>query len=306
VTVTDVGSLNVFQLFRLLVRSWKTIAVCTAVALLLAIGILQLSTPLHTVKMIVAKPPVPLEEQIKTASFAEGLLGGLTSTSAELGNFVALFSTLRLTEAMAEDQQLMRSVFRKEWSERDQAWRSPGFSLKRFLTNVVRTIGGQPRISWREPDAARLLGYLDANLKVALDRDTGMVTVAVEVSRPDDGLALLSSIYQNGERLLRTEYIGYNRVLVREINAKLATVQVSDYRANLLDILAEAEKKVMILESDLPYVASLFQPPRASVSPTSPAVNLVVSLAALGGIIAGCVIVIVRLQLRQGVSGGDN
>lgn len=124
------------------------------------------------------------------------------------------------------------------------------------------------------------------------DPNTNIYRIAF--SHPDREFALtfLTRFYTGAEQLLREDETKQVEAQIAYVRAKLEETTIADYRASLVQVLAEQEKKMMALRSGLPYVANYIEPATVSDRPSRPAVlrNLVLGLIA--GLVFGVILVL--------------
>ena len=80
----------------------------------------------------------------------------------------------------------------------------------------------------------------------------------------------LDLLYREADNIIREETRVRTSLQIGYIERQLGRVSVIEYRKVLTDLLASQEKSMMMLNVELPYVASVIEPPFVSELPTHP------------------------------------
>jgi uncharacterized protein involved in exopolysaccharide biosynthesis len=292
-----------FEVLVALSSFWRTIAIVTGAALALAVVYLHLTTHKYTAELKVA-PTLSSANSITSRLGGLGALASLAGLNEFLGDdsqpfqlYLEGLHSQEAADALAKNQLIMRTIFRKEWDSDRGTWRAPPFAqLKRF----VKRSFGLPASQWSPPDAARLREYLRKHVEITQSLKTSVVTVTLDYSDPDFAVTFLTALDKAVDETLRESKLERSKAFIAYLTAQLEKVTVVEHRQALSVLLGEEERSRMLASSGAPIAAETFGRPAASLYPTKPRVILVLVGSILGGIMLGCLVVILRdLWLRR-------
>src|SRR5262245_55711139 len=126
------GSLSLGQIALIVLKGWYFIIICLGIALAVAINYLQTATYIYSAQMQVTPPQ---SSDNASSNRLGGAIGGLASlagvalSSGQSGSqfqlFVESLTSRDLTDALAQNEPLMKTLFADQWDEATQTWHEP-------------------------------------------------------------------------------------------------------------------------------------------------------------------------------------
>ncbi|MGK2285330.1 Wzz/FepE/Etk N-terminal domain-containing protein [Pedomonas sp. V897] len=286
-------------------QKWIVIA-ASLCGLLLAVIYNHTATPRYTVEARLA--PVS-QNQFDGRMASIGLdfpnLGGLIGGgNTEFNQLVSRLTSFDVAARVMQDRALVarlaasKTAFRSVLDSRKE-WVEPAPSMSRKVMVGIQKLLGQKR-GWTPPSPAQLANYLDKNLKVTTDRDSGLATLEIVHPDPKLGEDLLNAVMQAALAVTREQrqiVIGQQLDYVRQ---QLETEAISEVRKGLTANLERLLASEIDIRSKAPVVGQVFQAARATEHPTHPKPILNAALGLiLGALISSALIVahdLVRLR----------
>lgn len=294
------ADIDLVGMLRAVVRNWIVVALCLALSLAFGFFYLSRATFLHTVHLEVT----PVQTGFRSPSAQFGNLANLAGiglpSNAEENNFKTYLQALRsftTAEALAANPELLKKLFPQEWSEAENRWVERR-SARRSAVQGLKAFLGIPSAPWTPPDAQRVHEYLLKNIRIVQTRDNPVVTVLVNVIEPAFGVLLLDSIHEAADKFLKSRKLLRAQSSIEYLSKKLNEVSAQDYRQELLQQLMDQEKVVMLISSNLPFVAEPLGGPVASRNPTLPVPTMVIGYAILIGLFLGIPLALLRDRMR--------
>lgn len=302
--IVNKKAIDLREVALIVLKGWRIIAGTLGVFLLLAIISLHTTPSVFVVKMIVTPVQGSNDQAATRATSLSSLaqLAGLNlspsanQSASQFRTYVDSMRSRDLAEDLAKNQDLMKSIFHREWDGQSQTWRQPEPSLIEMVEGAIMELLGARPLPWQPPNGARLQQFLsdEGGLQIITDiKRPDLVTIEYDSSDPQFAIKLLNDVNQAANDHLRkkallraTEYIDF---LSRELN----TVTVAEHREAIMQALSEQEKFKMSASSAAPYAADLFDKPWASLTRLSPRPSEAYPRAILKGLFVGAAIVLV-------------
>jgi uncharacterized protein involved in exopolysaccharide biosynthesis len=273
-------------------RNWRLIGACALIGLVVSSLYLHVATYRYTAELTV----IPVQS---SGGGAAGRLGGIADLASLAGvslpkdqgfaQYQLYFEGIHsrsVADALSKRTDLMKVIFRSEWDEKTKSWRQPTSPL-RPIVQAFKFILGIPNYDWQPPDGARLLLYMNSEIKVAEDPKKALATISFDHRDPKFAVAFLRALHDTVEGQLRQKALSVSRQYVSYLSEQLKTVTMVEQRQAIMNALVEQEKSVMMASSNAPFAAESFGDPTASYRPTSPVPILVLALGFLIGAAVG-------------------
>ena len=285
------SELDLWELFGRLWHRRAIIIVCTTVGVLLAALYLRSATYTYSASLQVA----PVQGSTQSPTTINGL-GGLASLAGvNLGSalntpqfqlYLQGLTSREVSDELASDQRIMRTIFAGEWDPANARWREPQSTLI-TVKYFVRAMLGFPRPHWEAPDGARLQAVLQSRIGITQDLKKPVVTVTFSDPDPQFAVYVLSTLDRTNDKRLRTRALARANQYVDYLNAQLSSVTVAEHRVAIGEALSEQEKFRMMASSEIPFAAEPFDGPSASIYPTAPSPYVVLAAGVAAGIVLG-------------------
>lgn len=254
---------------------------------------LGLVTPRYSATLVVG-PTARMGAAAIGARLPNAGLGALASVTepgpadeqlSDFSRYLQLLRSVPVAERLMGTPGVPQRLFADRWDAARGEWRAP--------TGVwaglrAATMGLAGRRSWAVPDAVALAGELGR--RVTIDSvGTGPMR-RVTFRDPDRAfaLALLGMVADAADARLRDEAGRRARAQIDHVRRALAVGNTAgDHKRALVDLLAEEERVLMVLEVDLPFAADTIEPVHAAALPDWPDVPMIAAAAGLATIAAG-------------------
>jgi hypothetical protein len=265
------GNVDIGAVSRILKAEAVTFLTVLLICLALAITYLHVARVRYSVRMEIAS--ASSNEQSKSgglgalSSLAGFSLGGEGSPQFRL--FLGSLRSPIAAEAIVSDQELLKAIFYREWSQSDGKWREPPSLLRAPLRAIARILGWKFAV-WAPPGVNRVFDYLNDELKVIPDNKSGVVTMEIDSDRPDAAGRVLMTLNNAMNEHLREHDLEHATTFIGYLTKRLAEVSVVEYRSALIQNIAQEEKTRMQASSPLPYASDILGKPMVSSKPVSP------------------------------------
>ena len=276
---------------------WERRAVvltATAAFVLLAVLFLQVAPRKYEVAMQAAPVLSDNNSALKGGAQALQSLTGMDLSSITGGGQASEFklytdglTSWAAAQDLAKDQKLLHDLFPEEWSEQTHSWHQP-FSILRAVEVTLFPVLGIPVRPWQPPNGERMFRYLQDNVTVMPDSKDGIVSVMVDMKDPRLAANFLIELDRVVDNILRKRTLNRATQYIAYLRGELNTVTESDYRQAIISILARQEQTRMMAGANVSYSAEVFSGPTQPTKPTVPNAVLVLVMALIAGLIAGC------------------
>lgn len=250
--------IDLLEYWRVLWGSRKLILSVVFAAAILAAGISLLLPNIYRAEVLLA--PVS-DESGKGGglSSALGSLGGLASlagvslpSGGSVEENLAVLKSREFLWRFIKDEKLMPVLFEDDWDAEARKWKEDDPE-------------DQPSL-W---DAYRMFTE-DGLLSVSTDKDSGLVTVAVEWKDPELAAKWANSLVQRLNAFLRQRAIEESRANLKYLNKALKETQLEDVRKALFELISQEQKKAMLANTRVQYAFKVLdsaQPPDKKAKP---------------------------------------
>lgn len=243
---------------------------------LLAIFYLVIVKPSYTATMILG----PTQEQFSSSpsnqldrnamSLFSG--GGLLSGPRVITPYDAYLKILQshdVAERLYKEPSTIGGLFPGAWDEKTKTWR-PDTSLKTTLMGVFFGILGRKYPT--TPTVDSVANALNNRISVTMIDRGPMYQVSFSSTNRAFAVAFLQMLFSTADTIVKEQ----NRVRVlREIQAlkaRMASLDVMEYRSDFIKLLMEQEKQLMVLQGNNNYAATIVTEPSAPGIPDNPRV----------------------------------
>ena len=277
----DVVSLLVV---KLLVHKWLVLTFII-IAEVLSIVWLRAQTPLYNISVVLS-PAETLSEapSSNNTSALSGLLKPGHKTDSETAQLLYLLSSERLVQFIQRKTPLMQMIFPPVPGQID-AKNEPAQRNSNLFSQIIGEPASPPL---SEVDAAL---WLQSRMRYQDIENTDLTEVTLLYADPAEGKKVLMMLYQNANEILRIESLGRSKNRVKYLKEMLPNVGVAEYRDALVSLLAQQEKKTMLLQEGSAFAAQILEGPRSSPRPVYPNYLSTLILGPLIGLLTALLIV---------------
>jgi hypothetical protein len=179
-----------------------------------------------------------------------GLLGGTTGNDPMFSIYTESWTAPWFADEVLKDPNLTHRVFRSRWLGDEKGWRKPG-----LVVTALRSLFGQYEAQIDAPTGQMMLDYLSNHIKVQHERTDVISMIVMEESDQDLIRDFLKFGHQRITDHIREIYRNRAQGSIANILGELQHVTLSDYRASLLQELAEQEKIRMMATANDQFAA---------------------------------------------------
>ena len=238
-----------------------------------------------------------------------GGLGGLaslagvpvpSSSTSDFLTFRFLLISEEVTEILLQDSNLVQSIFVNEWNMQEQKFQRPDASLaKLILSPIKRLLTGNETRAYIAPNASRLFAWMQDNLQISEDKETGFLVLKGTSSQPELMIHLMQMASKVTDDLMKNRFITRSEDTAAFYNKQLSKARAREHREALATLLAEEDQKLILALRGRHFVAEPVTTPSVSLYPTSPKSSLVLALSIVLGGFLGSAFVLVRRAIRK-------
>ena len=264
---SDEDEIDLLELIRTLLQSWKTIVgitiLCTGLAAAYAI---------HAPEVFKAETLLaPAQEEKSSASSALGQFGGLAAmagisipSDSNIEQVVATLNSRKFLRTYINQNKLIPVLFDEIWDSDNQAWMVPS------------TEG--------EPTEQRAIESFKGCLSVDEDKKSGLVTLSISWKDPDVAAQWSNDLVKQLNDQLREQAIADSKKRIVYLEQELAKTTLQDMRAVLYNLLESEKQKAMLANVNEDFALEVIDPAVAPETREKPKRKLIV---ALGGVCGG-------------------
>jgi len=275
------GVIDLHALWQVVRAEKVLVASIVAVFMLLAIAYLHMTPRKYAVRMVLTGVQTHSESSstLDDLSSMAGLDLGGPSSNPQFKMFIGALRSPFAAQSIASDPELLKAMFPREWSVKENRWRQPPSALRPALEGIARVFGFYVR-PWTPPGVARVFDYLRDELKIVPDTKSGVVTMELDSRYPDAAVRILLALNSALDERIRQRDLIRASTDVDYLTQRLSAVAVQEYRAALVTNLVQQEKQRMLASAPLPYVSDALGKPLILTNPVSP-IPMAVLIAAL-------------------------
>jgi LPS O-antigen subunit length determinant protein (WzzB/FepE family) len=223
-----------------------------------------------------------------------------SSSSNDFLTFRFLLISEEVSEILLQNSNLTQSIFENEWNIKEQKFQPPDVSLPTLmLAPIKRLLTGNETRAYIPPNALRLLDWMQENLLLSEDKDTGFLVLKSTTSQPELMIHLMQMTAKITDDLMKNRFIKQSEETADFYNKQLSKARAREHREALATLLAEEDQKLILALRGQHFIAAPVTIPLVSLYPTSPKSRLVLALSIVLGGFLGCAFVLVRKAIRK-------
>jgi len=297
-SIVETNILDEISLGRLmsrLVSRWHRIILMFAVGIVGAIALSLTMPKIYVAEMTIA----PADNPNESSSSGGGAIGAIARLTGDASNpkqfdyFIELLHSARLAQAIFADPTLPSTILEGTWKlQPNGIWQRrlrPGF----ISVLKARLLGEFGIYIDDSPSVHTIQRYLKENIKFTRDIKNGLVSMTLQNRSPEVAEILLTRITQIDDKILRDEKTRQTQQELQYLSKRSETISVVEQKAAVINLISDAEKRLMLLESGQPYAMMTLDPPLAGNAPSSPAPIMNIFIGALIGIGIGIVLALI-------------
>ena len=223
-----------------------------------------------------------------------------TSSSNDFNIFKELIIAPEVSEMIFKNKKIIRDVFKSEWDETLKSYsRPPKSKIQIFVNDVKKVLTGNKDVYYIPPNPRRLAVFINKNIKINQDKETGFLKFTSETSKPELMLSLIIEATKASDKIMRQRYIGFSTEPLAFYKEKLRTARSREHREALAELIGKEEEKLMFAAKGEHFIAEPYKNPTISLYPTAPKPALILGLSLLLGLFLGVALVLIRHVLKK-------
>ena len=223
-----------------------------------------------------------------------------TSSNNDFNIFKELITAPEVSEIIFENKKIIREIFRSEWDETLNNYsRPPKSKIQIFVSDAKKLLTGNIDVDYMPPNPRRLAIFLNQNIQIGEDKDTGFLKFTSETSEPELILSLIIEATKASDKIMRQRYIDFSTEPLAFYKEKLRTARSREHREALAELIGKEEEKLMFASKGKHFIAEPYINPKISLYPTAPKPKLVLALSLVLGLFIGAALVLMRHAIKK-------
>ena len=249
----------------------------------------------------------PVGETKRGPSFSG--LGGLasiagvqlpTSSNNDFSIFKELITSTEVSEIIFKNKKIIREIFRSEWDEALNSYsRPPKSKIQTIVSDAKKILTGDIEVNYMPPNPRRLAIFINKNIQIGENKETGFLEFTSETSKPKFMLSLIIEATKASDKIMRQRYIDFSREPLAFYKEKLSTARSREHREALAELISKEEQKLMFASRGKHFIAEPYISPKISLHPTAPKPKVILALSLVLGLFLGAALVLMRHAIKK-------
>ena len=223
-----------------------------------------------------------------------------TSSNNDFNIFKELITSPEVSEVIFKNKKIIRDVFRSEWDETLNNYsRPPKSKIQIFVSDAKKLLTGNIDANYMPPNPRRLAIFIDKNIQIGENKDTGFLKFTSETSKPELMLSLIIEATKASDQIMRQRYVGFSTEPLAFYKEKLRTARSREHREALAELISKEEQKLMFASKGKHFIAEPYISPIISLHPTAPKPKLILALSLVLGLFLGAALVLMRHAIKK-------
>jgi hypothetical protein len=222
------------------------------------------------------------------------------SSNNDFNIFKELITSPEVSEIIFENRRIIKDIFSSEWDDKlNNFSRPPKSKTQIFVSNVKKLLSGNKEVNYLPPNPRRLAIFINNNVQIKENKETGFLKFMSETSKPELILSLIIEATKASDNIMRQRYIDFSTEPLIFYKDKLRTARSREHREALAELIGQEEQKLMFASRGKYFIAEPYMNPIISLRPTSPKPNLILALSLVLGLFIGVALVIIQQALKK-------
>jgi len=218
-----------------------------------------------------------------------------TASNNDFDIFKELITSEEVSGIIFENKKILRDIFISEWDETLNDFSTPPKSkIQNFLNDAFRLLTGNIELNYMPPNPRRLAVFINDNIRIGEDRETGFLEFVSETSKPKLMLSIMIDATKASDKIMRQRYIDFSIEPLAFYKEKLRTARSREHREALAELIGKEEQKLMFASQGKYFIAEPYKNPTISLLPTTPKPALILALSLVLGLFIGAALILVR------------
>ena len=278
----DEDEIDLLELIRTLLQTWKTIAGVTIVCTGLAVAYALYAPEVFKAETLLA----PVQEEKSGASSALSQFGGLAAmagisipTDSNVEQVVASLKSRKFLGQYIDVNNLLPVFFEDIWDLEKKVW--------------ITTKEGET------PSKQKGIDLFKEILLVNEDKKTGLITLSVSWKDPVVAAKWANDLVKQLNEQLRNKAITESKKRIGYLEQELAKTTLQDMRTVLYNLLESEKQKAMLANVNEDFALEVLDPAVAPEVRDKPKRKIIVILGGICGVFLGIFFVFFRKFLQK-------
>ena len=266
----DEGEIDLLELSRTLLRSWKTIFGVTIVCSGLAV-IYSLNAPeVFKAETLLA----PAQEEKSGTTSALGQFGGLAAmagvsipSDSNIEQVLATLNSRKFLGSFIQQKKLVPILFEEMWDAENQTW-------------LIES-------EEDEPSEQKAIESFKGCLSVDEDKKSGLIYLSISWKDPSVAAQWANELVSQLNEQLRQKAISDSKKRVVYLEQELAKTTLQDLRTVFYNLLESEKQKAMLANVNKDFALEVIDPAVAPETREKPKRKLIVLLGGFCGVLFG-------------------
>jgi hypothetical protein len=223
-----------------------------------------------------------------------------TSSNSDFNIFKELITSTEVSEIIFENKKIINDIFRSEWDEALNNYsRPPKSKIQTLISDTKKLLTGNINVDYMPPNPRRLAVFINKNILIGEDKDTGFLKFTSETSNPELMLSLMMEATKASDKIMRQRYVDFSTEPLAFYKDKLRTARSREHREALAELISKEEQKLMFASRGKYFIAEPYINPTISLHPTAPKPKLILALSLILGLFLGAALVLIRHAIKK-------
>jgi hypothetical protein len=223
-----------------------------------------------------------------------------TSSGNDFNIFKELITASEVSEIIFENKKIIREIFGSEWDETINNYtRPPKNKIQSFVSDAKKLLTGNIDVNYMPPNPRRLAIFINENIQIGEDKETGFLKLTSQTSKPELMLSLIIEATNASDKIMRQRYIGFSTEPLAFYKEKLRIARSREHREALAELIGKEEEKLMFASKGKYFIAEPYINPTISLYPTAPKPKLILALSLVLGLFLGATFVLMRHAIKK-------
>ena len=223
-----------------------------------------------------------------------------TSSNNDFNIFKELISSLEVSEIIFENKKIIRDIFRSEWDETLNSYSRPQKNkIQIFVGDSKRLLTGSVETNYMPPNPRRLAIFINKNIQINENRETGFLEFKSESSKPKLMLSLMIEATKASDKIMRQRYIDFSKEPLAFYKEKIRTARSQEHREALASLISKEEQKLMFASRGKYFIAEPYKNPTISLHPIAPKSKSILIMSLILGLFFSVALVLIRHSIKK-------
>jgi LPS O-antigen subunit length determinant protein (WzzB/FepE family) len=223
-----------------------------------------------------------------------------TSSNNDFNIFKELITSAEVSEIIFDNKKIIKDIFSSEWNDSVNNYLKPQKSKAQTLkSNVKKLLTGNKEVNYVPPNPRRLANFINDNVQINEEKETGFLKFRSETSEPELILSLIIEATKASDKIMRQRYINFSKEPLTFYKDKLRIARSREHREALAELISKEEQKLMFASKGKYFIAEPYINPTISLYPTAPKPKLILALSLVLGLFLGAALVLIRHAIKK-------